>query len=154
MEPQIRHYDISRLEASPSWGEQAAVFLAITCFMFGFRWIIESLFHLKHQPVIDTLILPAVVGAWCAFSAFKGGSVIIGHDFIERRTLIGKWTLKNRIGREQIKSISENRRGLCVMDRGKFAAKMRGYVFVPASLPKYQEIRSELAEWTPIKVKS
>lgn len=154
MKPQIRHYDISRREVSPSSGEQAAVFLAITCFMFGFRWILESLFHLKHQRVIDTLIMPAVVGAWCAFSAFKGGVVIIGHDFIECRTLIGQWTLRRRIGREKIKSISENRRGLCVRDRGKFAARMLGFVFVPATMPKYQEIRSELAQWAPIRVKS
>ncbi|HEY2171439.1 MAG TPA: hypothetical protein VGJ30_17570 [Candidatus Angelobacter sp.] len=153
MELQTRHYDISRLEVSPSWAEKTVVFFAITCFMFGFRWIIESLLHWKHQPVIETLIMPVVVGAWCAFTAFQGGSVIIGQNFIEGRTLIGRWTFKKRIGREEIKSISENRRGLKVMDRGGFARMLR-FVFIPASLLKYQEIRSELALWAPVKVKS
>jgi hypothetical protein len=108
---------------------------------------------LKHQPVIETLIMPVVVGAWCAFTSFKGGSITIGQDFIEGRTLVGRWTFKKRIGREQIKAISENRRGLKIVDRGGFA-RMLGFVFVPASLLKYQEIRSELALWAPVKVKS
>jgi hypothetical protein len=153
MEPQIRRYDISRLEASPSWAEKTVVFLAITCFIFGFHWIIESLLHLEHRPGIGTLIMPVVVGAWCAFTSFKGGSVIIGHDFIEGRTLVGRLTFKKRIGREQIRAISENRRGLKVMDRDGFA-RMLGFVFIPASLPEYREIRSELALWAAVKVKS
>jgi hypothetical protein len=154
MELQTRHYDISRLEASPSWAEMAVVFLAITCFMLGFHWIMESLLHWKHRPVIETLIMPVVVGAWCAFTSFKGGSVIIGHDFIEGRTLVGRWTFKKRIEREQIKSISESKRGLAVMDRGPFSTWMLGFIFVPSTVPEYQQIRSELARWAPIKVKS
>jgi len=117
----------------------------------GIRWIIESLSYSKHQPVIDTLIMPAVVGAWCAFIFFKGGSVIIGHDFIESRTLLGRWTFNKRIGREQIKSMSENKRGLCVMDRGKCAARMLGFIFIHATLPEYQEIKSILSGWVPIQ---
>jgi hypothetical protein len=101
MEIQIRHYDISRLEASPSWVEKGFVFLAITGFMFGFHWIIESLFHWEHRSVIEALIMPVVVGGWLAFTAFQGGSIIIGHDFIEGRTLVGRWTFK--------KASSENR---------------------------------------------
>jgi hypothetical protein len=151
MEPQIRHYDISRLEVSPSWGEKAVVFLAITCFIFGFRWIIESLLHSKHEPVIETLIMPVVVGAWCAFTAFQGGSIIIGHDFIERRTLIGRLAFKKCIGREQIRSIAETRRGLRIMDRGKFGSFMLGFIVVPATIPEYQEIRAELIGWAPVK---
>ncbi len=153
MEPQIRHYHISRLEASPSLAEKAVVFLAITCFIFGFRWIIEELFHSKHEPVIETLIMPVAVGAWCAFTAFQGGSVIMGQNFIEGRILVGRRTFKKRIEREQIKAMSENRRGLKVMGRGGFPG-MLSLVFIPASLLKYQEIRSELALWAPIKVKS
>jgi len=151
MEPQIRHYDISRLEVSPSWTEKAAVFLAITCFMFGFRWIIESLLHWARRPGIETLIMPVVVGAWCAFTSFKGGSVIIGQDFIEGRTRIGRWTLKKRIGREHIQSISEGKRGLRVMDRGKFGSSMLGFIFVPATMPNYHEIKSILSGWAPVQ---
>jgi hypothetical protein len=151
MEPDVRQYDISRLKASPSRGETAAMFLAVTCSIFGIRWIIESLSHSKHQPVIATLIMPVMVGAWCAFTSFKGGSVIIGHDFIEKRTLVGRLTFKKRIGREQIKFISENKRGLAVMNRGRFATWMLGFIVVPATLPEYQEIKSILSGWAPLQ---
>jgi hypothetical protein len=80
--------------------------------------------------------------------------LIIGHNFIEARTQTGSLRFKKRISREKIKSISENRRGLCVMDRREFGARMLGFVFVPATMPEYQEIRSELALWAPIKVKN
>jgi hypothetical protein len=61
---------------------------------------------------------------------------------------------KKRIYRERMKSIKENNRGIFVMDRGNFAARMLGFVFIPATMPEYQEIRSELAQWAPVKVKS
>ncbi len=100
-------------------------------------------------------------GPWAVF-AFRparrwfptGGSLIIGDDFIEGRTRYNGFTFKKRIRREQIKSISENRRGLCVMDRGEFAARMLGFVSIPATMPEYEQIRSELAGWALIKMKS
>jgi len=98
--------------------------------------------------------MPVMVGAWCAFTSFKGGSVIIGPNFIEGHTLVGRCTFKKRIGREQIKSISENKRGLSVMNRGRFATWMLGFVFIPATMPEYQEIRAALVLWSPVKVKS
>ena len=151
MKLQTHHYDISRLEASPSLAEKVAVFLAVTCLMFGFHWLIESLLRWEHRSGIEALIMPVVVGAWCAFTAFQGGSVIIGQDFIEGHTLVGRWTFNKRIGREQIKSMSENKRGLCVMDRGKCAARMLGFIFIHATLPEYQEIKSILSGWVPIQ---
>jgi len=117
----------------------------------GIRWIIESLSYSKHQPVIATLIMPVMVGAWCAFTLFKGGSVTIGSDFIEGHTLVGRCTFKKRLGREQIKSISENKRGLSVMGRGRFATWMLGFIFIPATVPEYQEIKSILSGWVPIQ---
>jgi hypothetical protein len=36
---------------------------------------------------------------------------------------------------------------MCVMDRGQFAARMLGFVFVPATMPEYQEIRLILSGW-------
>jgi len=80
-----------------------------------------------------------------------GGSLIIGPDFIESRMRATLFRYKKRIRREQIKSISENARGLRIMDRGQFAARMLGFVFVPASLPEYQEIKSILSGWAPVQ---
>ena len=79
---------------------------------------------------------------------------MIGDDFIESRTLL-RWSQhRKRIGRGKIKSISEDKRGLFVMDRGKFAARMLGFVFVPATMPEYQEIKTILSGWAPVQVKS
>lgn len=161
MEPGVRQYEIPIRESSLSWAKKVALFFAVGFFTFSFRWIIESFLHEKHQPILQGLIMPVILGAWFAFGPLRrwfpqgGGSVIIGDDFIESRMQYNGSTFKKRIiRREQIKSISENKRGLCVMDRGRFAARMLGFVFVPATMPEYQEIRAELALWAPIEVKS
>ncbi|MGZ7100278.1 MAG: hypothetical protein ACXVJ8_17540 [Candidatus Angelobacter sp.] len=80
-----------------------------------------------------------------------GGSLIIGHDFIEGRMRATWFRYRKRIRRERIKSISEGQRGLRVMDRGKFGSIMLGFIFVPATMPEYQEIRAELIGWAPVK---
>ena len=157
METAIRQYEIQPREISLSWRTKVALFFAVGCFMFSFRWIIESFLHWKHQPIIEALILPVILGASFAFRPFNrwlpqgSASVIIGDDFIEGRTRASWFTFKKRISREKIKSISENRRGLCVMDRREFAARMLGFVFVPATIPEYQEIKSILSGWAPVQ---
>lgn len=102
--------------------------------------------------------MPVVLGVWFAFSPFRygspqgGGSVIIGDDFIESHTHYNGFTLKKkRMTREKIKFILENKRGLCVMDRGKFAARMLGFIFIPRTMPEYQEIKSILSGWAPVQ---
>ena len=122
--------------------------------MFIFRWAIDDVLHDSHQPFFLALITPLGVATLFAFrpfgiSIFRGGSLIIGEDFIEGRTQARWFSMKKRINRDKIKSISENRRGLCVMDRGEFAARMLGFVFVPATMPEYQEIKATLTRWAP-----
>lgn len=158
MEPAVRQYEIPTPQIRLSWKTRIALFFAFGCFTFVFRWVIEGLFHWEHQPTIQALIVPVALGATLGLRFPKwlprGGSVVIGEDFVEGRTRANWVTFKKRISRDQIKSISENRQGLCVMDRGQFSARMLGFVFVPATMPEYQEIRAELARWAPIKVKS
>jgi hypothetical protein len=157
MKPSVRQYEIQPREINLSWSKKVVLFFAVSFFMFGFRWVIESFLHDKHQPILEALIMPVVVAASFVFRPLRrwlpqsGGSVIIGDDFIEGRTRASWFTFKKRIRRDQIKSISENRQGLCVMDRGKFAARMLGFVFVPARLPEYQEIKSILSGWAPVQ---
>src|SRR5215467_7009074 len=152
METAIRQYDIPQRRISLSWRKKVALFFAVGCFMFGFRWVVDSLLHWTHQPFIEALILPVALGFSFAFQPLSrwfpqgGQSVTIGGDFIESRTHYNGFTFKKKcMSREKIKFILENKRGLCVMDRGKFAARMLGFVFVPATMAEYQEIRSELA---------
>jgi hypothetical protein len=160
MEAAVRQYEIQPRESSLSWSKKVALFSAVAFFTFVFRWIIESFLHWEHQSIPRTLIMPVVLGLSLVFRPFsrwlprRGGSLIIGDDFIEGRTQTNWFELKKRISRDRIKSILESKHGLCVMDRGEFAARMLGFVFVPATMPEYQEIRSELARWAPIKVRS
>ena len=159
MESAIRQYVIQPGVVHFSLRKKIVLFFVFSCLAFGFRWIVDSSFHWERESTPFSLFMAVVLGAYFAFLPIQrwfpmGGSLIIGDDFIESRTLL-RWSQhRKRIGREKIKSISENRRGLCVMDRGEFAARMLGYVFVPATMPEYQEIRSELAQWAPIQVKS
>jgi hypothetical protein len=159
METDIRQYEIQPRVIHFSWRTKMALFCGISCFAFGFRWMVDSSLHWERGSTLGAVIMAVALGAVFAFRPARrwfpaGGSVIIGHDFIEGRTQYNGFTFKKRLSRDQIKSISENRRGLCVMDHGEFAARMLGFVFVPATMPEYQEIRSELAQWAPIHVKS
>jgi hypothetical protein len=162
MEPAIRQYDFTVIvpPITFSWRKKVAVFFVVGCFMFGFRWIIESILHWDHHSIIRALIEPVVLAAVFAFRPFHRwspqyqSSIVIGQDFLEGRARTGWFTFKKRIRRDRIKSISENRRGLWVMDRSEFAARMLGFVHIPATLPEYQEIRSELTRWAPVKVRN
>ena len=157
MEPTIRQYDSVSPPVSVSWPKKAAVFFAIAGLMFILRWALNGLFNWPRESLAHALSTSVLFGAIFTLYQFSYGlpqRLIIGHNFIEARTQTGSLRFKKRIGREKIKSILENRRGLCVMDRGKFAARMLGFVFIPATTLEYQEIRSELAQWASIQVKS
>jgi hypothetical protein len=85
---------------------------------------------------------------------FSGGTLVLAQNFVEGRSNSRWFTVKKRIYRDRIKSIMENKRGLVVTDRGEFAARMLGFVFVPATLPDYEEIKATLAGWIPIRAKN
>lgn len=158
MEPAVRQYEIRPPQIKVSWWKRIALFLGIGCFTFIFRWIVEGIFHWGRQPMLQSLFMPVALGAVLGLRFPKwlsrGGRLIIGEDFVEGHTRARWFTFKKRIYRDLIKSISENKRGMCVMDRGEFAARMLGFVFVPATMSEYQQIRSELARWALIRVKS
>jgi hypothetical protein len=149
-----RQYEIPPPQITLSWWKKLAAFFAVLFSMFAFRWGIDSIFHWKHQNPAVALIIPVALAITMVFRPFpwqfySRGSLILGDDFVEGRTETGWHTFKKRIRRDQIKSISENRRGLTIMDRGEFAARMLGFVFVPATMPEYQEIRTLLLQWAP-----
>jgi hypothetical protein len=155
MEPDVRQYEIPPPQIKVSWLRRIALFLGIGCFTFIFRWIVESIFHWGRQPMPESLFMPIALGAVLSLRFPKwlprGGRLIIGKNFVEGRTHAQWLTYKKRIRRDRIKLISESRRGLYVMDRGEFAARMLGFVFVPATMPEYQEIRSILSGWAPVQ---
>jgi hypothetical protein len=155
MEPTVRQYEFVPPQITLPWWKKGIVFLAVACFMFIFRWGIDAFTHSPHE-LFRTLILSVVFGVVFAFRPFgrpisRGGSLIIGEGFIEGHTRARWFTFKKRISRDRIKSISENRQGLCIMDRSEFAARMLGFIFVPATMPEYQEIKATLARWAALK---
>src|ERR1051325_3901130 len=119
MEPAVRQYVIQPRVIHLSWWKKIALFFAISCFYFGFRWTVEISLHWEHQSTTRALIWAVGFGAYFAFRPTqrwfpRGGSLMIGDDFIESRTLL-RWSQhRKRIAREKIKSISQNRRG-CVL---------------------------------------
>jgi hypothetical protein len=155
MEAAVRQYEIlPRIIPMSRWKRTGLCF-AVSFFVFGFRWIIDSLMHWERESFVVTLMMPVVFGVVFGWRLLerraRGGSLIIGPDFVEGRIRFNWFTVKRRIARDRIKCISENRQGLCVMDRGKFAARMLGFVFVPARMPEYQEIKSILTGWAPVQ---
>jgi hypothetical protein len=158
MEPAVRQYEIQHQPIMLSFGKKLAAFFAVGFFTFAFRWGIEYLFHWKHQSGIGVLFFTVAMGIYFAWRPFQNqllrkGSLILGDDFIERDIPTWWATVNKRIRRDQIKSIAEDRRGLRVMNRGKFGTFMLGFIFVPATMPEYQEIRAVLGQWIPIQTR-
>jgi hypothetical protein len=156
MESAVRQYEIQYRPIPLSWWRKLVVVFGILVGTGAFRWGVEYLFHWKHQSGIGTLFVSMAVGgafAWRPFQnqLLKKGRLTLGDDFVEHDIQTGWFTVKKRIRRDQIKFISEDRHGLRVMNRGKFGTFMRGFVFVPATMPEYQEIRAVLGQWTPIR---
>jgi hypothetical protein len=155
MEAAVRQYEIlPRIIPMSRWKRTGLCF-AVSFFVFGFRWIIDSLMHWERESFVVTLMMPVVFGVVFGWRfperRARGGSLIIGADFVEGRTRFNWFTVKRRIARDRIKCISENNRGLFIRDQGEFAARMLGFVFVPATMPEYQEIKSILSGWAPVQ---
>ena len=158
MESAIRQYEIPYQPITLSLFRKLAAFFAVGFFTFAFRWSIEYLFHWQHPSRIGALIVPVAVAIPLSFGRphfqqllLKSGSPIVGDDFIEGHTRMSWFSVKKRFYRDEIKSISEHRRGLRVMNRGEFGTLMTGFVFVPAAIPEYQEIKAVLEQWMPIR---
>jgi hypothetical protein len=157
MEPDVRQYEIQPRQTSLSRRNKVGMFFVMGGLTLIIGWGGERFFHWTQQSLTRSLLSSAVAGALFVFRPFGywippgNKSLIIGPDFVEVRTRTGWLTLKKRIGREQIKSISENRRGIYVRDHGKLAAKMLGFIFVAATMPEYQEIKSILSGWAPLQ---
>jgi hypothetical protein len=153
MDPAVRQYDFTSPPINVSWPKKVGVFLGVGCLMFILRWAWNSFFHWPNESLVRALITSVIFAAvfvFMQFSYWLPQRLIIGYDFVEVGTRTGSLRFKKRIGREQIKSISENRRGVYIRDRGKFAARILGLIFIPASTPEYQEIKSILSGWAPV----
>jgi hypothetical protein len=154
MEPAVRQYDFTSPAVNVSWPKKVGLFVGVGCLVFILRWAWNAFFHWPNESVVRALLTSVIFAAVFIsfqFSYWLPQRLIIGYDFVEVRTRSGWVTLKKRNGREQIKSISENRRGIYIRDRGKFAARILGLIFIPASTLEYKEIKSILSGWAPLQ---
>jgi hypothetical protein len=152
MEPADRQYDFTSPPINVSWPKKVGVFLGVGCSVFILRWAWNSIFHWPNESLVRALVTSVIFAAvWVVyqFSYWLPQRLIIGHDFVEVRTRTGL-PFKKRIGRKQIKSISETRRGVYIRDRGKFAAGILGLIFIPAN--RVPGDPSILSGWVPLQV--
>lgn len=159
MEQIVSEYEIPPVFTSFSWKKKVLLFPAVAGFALVFAWGIEALFHWDHRPFAYELIMAAAAAATIVFRPFRlfrldqRTVLVLGDTFVEGRTKTGFFTVRKRIERSAITGIKETRRGLLVMDRSEFGARMLGFVFIPSRLPQYQQIRAELARWHSIESK-
>jgi hypothetical protein len=158
MESAVRQYEIQYQPITLSWWRKLVVFFVVLVTTGAFRWSVEYLFHWKHQNELGALFVPGAVGVFFAWRSFQNqllrkGSLTLGDDFVESYAQTGWFTFTKHIRRDQIQSIAEDPQGLRVMNRGKFGTFMLGFVFVPATMPEYQEIKAVLAQWAPIQTR-
>jgi len=155
LDPALRQYEIQLSQPNATLVKRVTWFCALGDFAFIAWSVGNAILHSPHQPLIDALFVPVVIWALLVFTSFKRlrpkMTVTIGSDFIETRIRDAWFRYQKCIRREQIKSISEGKRGLRVMDRGKFGSIMLGFILVPATMPNYQEIKSILSGWVPVQ---
>jgi hypothetical protein len=157
MEPAVRQYDFTSPPINLSWQKKVIMFFVVGGLTFMIGWCGKRFFHWTQQSLIRSLFSSAAAGALFVFWPFGHGhpprtsKLILGHDFIESCRRANWFTVKKRIRREQIQAISEDQRGLRIMDRGKFGSIMLGFIFIPATVPEYQEIKSILSGWAPLQ---
>ena len=155
MEPAVRQYDFTSPPVSISWLKKVGLVFAVGCSMFILRWAWDRFSTGQTNPCCVRSLLSHVWGSVVVyqFSYWLPQRLIIGPNFVEARTRAGSLPFKKRIEREQIKSISENRRGIYIKDRGKIAARILGLIFIPASTLEYKEIKSILSGWAPVQIR-
>jgi hypothetical protein len=157
MEPAVRQYDLTSPPINLFWPKKVIMFFVVGGLTFMIGWCGKRFFHWTQQSLIRSLFSSAAAGALFVFWPFGHGhpprtsKLILGHDFIESCRRANWFTVKKRIRREQIQAISEDQRGLRIMDRGKFGSIMLGFIFIPATVPEYQEIKSILSGWAPLQ---
>jgi hypothetical protein len=155
MEVAERQYEIPLNQPNATWVKRVIWFCALVDFAFIAWSVGDAILHSPHQPLIHALFKPVVVGSLLVFGSFMRlqpkMTLTVGHEFVESR-IRGAWfRYKKRIWRSEIKSVSENRRGIYIRDRGKFAARILGLIFIPASTPEYKEIKAVLGGWAPVQ---
>src|ERR1700682_440749 len=121
--------------------------------IFGKWEPVKSLFIGAFSVVFMAIVMPLILHT-------EQSSLMVSDDFVELTSTLTFKTLTKRISRNKVTDVKEMtfgggllgpaRRGLAVRDRGWFGARFWGFVFIPAELPDYEEIKRRLLQWTPV----
>jgi hypothetical protein len=168
MDLSTREYDITPKPAEGQtarqrWRMRCAQLVLIFLLALSLQWLADTfVFPRVRRGWVDLLIMPVMVTLALTFSLFRlfrrkiSIVLTVGEDFVERRTDIGSRILNKRISRLRVRSIDETTlrpgtsyatRGLAVRDRGAFGTGMLGYIFIPETIPDYDEVRNRLTGW-------
>jgi hypothetical protein len=165
---QAKQYFItSPFSKKPSLVARLRIFFWCFAFMVLLRWVMgRFLFHEHYhrgefETWLEILLLPTVLSFTYALRfhiMFGWNSLLtVGDDFVEQTVIARYMNIKKRIERQRVRSVSEvsrvrfgiHKRGVAVRDRGKFAAWLLGYVFVPATIEDYDVVKAKLLSWAP-----
>lgn len=162
-----QYFIISPFSKKPSLVARLRIFFASFAFMVVLYWVLDHfIFHESHQyGLFDRwfriLLFPTVLSFTYALRfhvMFGWNSLLtVGDDFVEQTVITRYINMKKRIERHRVRSVSEvsrvrfgiHKRGVAVRDRGKFAAWLLGYVFVPATVEDYDVVKAKLLSWAP-----
>jgi len=167
MDLSTREYEITPKPSGQTtwqrWKMRCAQLTLIFLLALSLQWLADTfVFHSVRRGWVELLIGPEMVTLAMTYSLFRLSrrkiSIVltVGEDFVEGRTNIGFRVLKKRISRLRVRSIDETTlhpgtryaaRGLSVRDRGAFGSWMLGYVFIPETIPDYDEVRNRLTGW-------
>ena len=165
---QVKQYFItSPFNKKFSGKARLCIFLGCFVFLVLLYWVLDRfVFHETYQYAsfdrwLRILLFPAVLSFTYALrfhTMFGWDSLLtVGDDFVERVTFARYVNLKKRIERHRVRSVYEvsrvrfgtQIRGVAVRDRGKFAAWLLGYVFVPVTMEDYDAVKAKLLSWAP-----
>ena len=126
------------------------------------RFLFHEHYHRGElETWLEIFLLPTVLSLTYALrfhTMFGWNSLLtVGDDFVEQNVCSKYRNFKKRIERHQVRSVCEvsrvrfgtQIRGVAVRDRGKFAAWLLGYIFVPDTIDDYDVVKAKLLSWAP-----
>jgi hypothetical protein len=164
---QVKQYFItSPWSKKPSAMARLRIFLGLFAFLVLLYWVLDHFIFRESYGSFDRwfriLLFPTVLSFTYALrfhTLFGWNSLLtVGEDFVERVMFTRYMTVKKRIERHRVRSVSEislsrfgiRATGLAIRDRDGFASWFFGYIFVPDNVDDYEAIKAKLLAWAPV----
>jgi len=166
MEPQVLETELLPLQARPKMRMISAALQALIWMLSMFLWkYLEQRSNVRRLPWVD-LFLPGLFGgviygvlmyffATPRFSRRTQGrsgllSILVQSDQITSayKSSDGtSWVRQKVIRKGKVRSIFRIPGGIGVSERRQFGARMLGFLAIPNTVPKFEELRDLLESW-------